>query len=179
MRFVLAATLVPNYGVYSGYELYENRPASDENEEYLNSEKYELRHRDWEHADSMAPFMRRVNEIRRAHPGFHRLRNIRFHHSSNEAFLVYSKGHAGRGAPRSPRDDDGDLVLVVVNLDPHAVQETILGLDLPSMGLPSAGPYTARDELGGETYRWDGPNPYVRLDPTRGQVAHVLELTAG
>ena len=168
MRLVLAATLVPSYGMYSGYELYENEPASDTNEEYLHSEKYEIRRRDWGRADSLAPFIATVNDIRRRHPALHWLRNIRFHESTNDRFLVWSKGHR----------DEGDLVLVVVNLDPHNAHETILGLDLGAIGLPWQGPYTASDELTGDVYTWDGPSPYVRLDPWQGQVAHILSLRA-
>jgi starch synthase (maltosyl-transferring) len=166
LRYVLAATLVPSYGVYSGYELFENEPASDANEEYLHSEKYEVRRRDWGTADSMAPFMATVNGIRRRHPAFRWLRNIRFHGTSNERFLVWTRGHA----------HDGDLVLVVVNLDPHHAQETVLDLDLGAVGLPWQGPFEARDELTGDTYMWDGNRPYVRLDPTQGQVAHVISF---
>jgi starch synthase (maltosyl-transferring) len=177
LRFVLAATLVPSYGIYSGYELFENqRMNGDANEEYLHSEKYELRKRDWERADSMAPFITKVNEIRRRHPAFRWLRNIRFHHSDDGAFLVYSKGHANDSG--DGRSGHGDLVLVVVNLDPHEAHATLLGLDLAAIGLPSSGPYFAHDELTGETYTWDGPRPYVRLDPTAGQVAHILALRA-
>ena len=164
MRFVLAATLVPSYGMYSGYELFENEPASDANEEYLNSEKYQLRARDWGGADSMAPFIATVNGIRRRHPAFRWLRNVRFHGSSNEAFLVWTRGHVR----------DGDLVLVVVNLDPHHPQETVLDLDLGGVGLPWQGPLPVTDELTGDTYVWEGNRPFVRLDPTAGQVAHVL-----
>jgi starch synthase (maltosyl-transferring) len=166
LRFVLAATLVPSYGIYSGYELFENQPVSDENEEYLDSEKYQLRPRDWESADSMTPVVTRVNEIRRRHPAFRWLRNIRFHGSSNNRFLVWTKGHAA----------EGDLVLVVVNLDPHNAQETVLDLDLGAVGLPWQGPFQAHDELGGEIYTWDGGHPYVRLDPARGEVAHIMAL---
>jgi starch synthase (maltosyl-transferring) len=170
LRFVLAATLVPSYGMYSGYELYENQPASDENEEYLYSEKYEIRRRDWNRADSMAPFIAQVNEIRRRHPVFRQLGNIHFHHSADDRFLVYSKGRL------DDPDTDGDVVLTVVNLDPHEMHETVLDLDLGAVGLPRWGRYVARDELGGETYSWDGPNPYVRLDPAQGQIAHILSL---
>jgi starch synthase (maltosyl-transferring) len=169
LRFVLAATLGPSYGMYSGYELFENEPASDANEEYLHSEKYEIRRRDWGVADSMTPFITRVNEIRHRHPAFRWLKNVRFHGSSNDRFLVWSKRHAV---------DDHDLVLVVVNLDPHDAQETVLDLDLGAVGLPWHGPFRAHDELGGETYTWDGPHPYVRLDPTQGQVAHIFSLEA-
>jgi starch synthase (maltosyl-transferring) len=167
MRFVLAATLVPSYGIYSGYELYENEPASDTNEEYLHSEKYEIRRRDWARPDSLAPFIATINDIRRRHPALQWLKNVRFHDSSNDRFLVWSRGHS----------DEGDLVLVVVNLDPHSAQETNLGLDLGAIGLPWQGPYTATDELTGDVFLWEGPNPYVRLDPWQGQVAHVLALS--
>jgi len=177
LRFALAATLVPSYGIYSGYELFENqRMNGDANEEYLHSEKYELRRRDWERADSMAPFIAKINEIRRRHPALQSLRNIRFHHSDDGAFLVYSKGHADHS--HDGRSGHGDLVLVVVNLDPREAHGTLLGLDLAALGLPASGPYFAHDELTGETYTWDGPRPYVRLDPTAGQVAHILNLRA-
>ncbi|HET6663747.1 MAG TPA: alpha-1,4-glucan--maltose-1-phosphate maltosyltransferase [Acidimicrobiales bacterium] len=166
IRLVLAALLVPSYGIYSGYELYENEPASDTNEEYLHSEKYEIRRRDWGRADSLAPFIATINDIRRRHAALHWLRNVRFHGSVNDRFLVWSRGHR----------DEGDLLLVVVNLDPHSAQETVLRLDLGAVGLPWQGPYTATDELTGDVYTWDGPNPYVRLDPRQGNVAHVLTL---
>jgi starch synthase (maltosyl-transferring) len=167
VRFVLAATLVPSYGIYSGYELFENEPASDTNEEYLNSEKYEIRVRDWGADDSMVPLITRVNEIRRRHPAFCWLRNVVFHGTGgNDALLAWSKGRA----------DEGDVVLVVANLDPHNAQEAVLDLDLGAMGLGWHGPVQVQDELGGETYTWDGPHPYVRLDPTRGQVAHILSF---
>jgi starch synthase (maltosyl-transferring) len=166
LRYVLAATLTPSYGLYSGYELYENEPASDANEEYLNSEKYELRRRDWGRPDSMAPFITRVNAVRRKHPAFRWLRNVRFHGSANDRFVVFTRGHV----------DDGDLVLVVVNTDPWDAQATVLHLDLEAVGLPWIGPYRATDELTGDTYTWDGPEPYVRLDPKQNQVAHVFAL---
>ncbi|MGH9113388.1 MAG: alpha-1,4-glucan--maltose-1-phosphate maltosyltransferase [Acidimicrobiales bacterium] len=178
LRLVLAATLVPSYGIYSGYELYENEPASETNEEYLHSEKYEIRRRDWGRDDSLAPFIARVNDIRRRHPALRWLKNVRFHGSSNDRVLVWSKGRLddrpGSGAGSVP--GGGDLVLVVVNLDAHGAQETILQLDLGAMGLPGQGPYTVNDELTGDSYTWEGPNPYVRLDPWQGQVAHILSL---
>ncbi|MGH9211628.1 MAG: maltotransferase domain-containing protein [Acidimicrobiales bacterium] len=172
-RFVLAATLVPNYGMYSGYELYENEPQSEDNEEYLHSEKYEIRKRDWDRADSLAPFITRVNQVRGRHPVFQRLRNIRFHHSPNDQFLVYSKGRFG------DPDTGDDVVLVVVNLDPLKAHESVLDLDLGAIGLPRWEKYLAHDELDGVSYTWDGPNPYIRLDPTAGQVAHILSLRRG
>ncbi len=167
LRFVLAATLVPVYGIYSGYELCENEPASDTNTEYLHSEKYELKQRDYADPASLAPLLRSVNEIRRRHPGVWSLRDIRFHHSDNPQLLVYSRGHV-----------DTDLLVCVVNLDPHHAQDTTVRLDLGALGLPKDRPYTCHDELGGDTYVWGGESAYVRLDPTAGQVAHLLHVTA-
>ena len=107
---MLAATLVPIYGIYSGYELVENVPASEHNTEYLDSEKYQIKERDWSDPP-LAPLIRTVNEVRRRHPDVWALRDVRFHHSDNEQLLVYSRGHVAR-----------DLLLVVVNLDPHHAQ---------------------------------------------------------
>ena len=169
LRYVLAATLVPNVGVYSGYELCENLPASDTNEEYLDSEKYEIKDRDWSAPDSIAPFIAEVNRIRHRHEAFAQLRNIRFHNVDNDAIIAYTKGSLdARG--------EGDVLLVVVNLDPNQAQEATVHLDLPAVGLPGWEPLAAHDELTGETYAWNGPANYVRLDPGTDQVAHVLAL---
>ena len=94
------------------------------------------------------------------------LRDIRFHHSDDERFLVYSRGHA-----------DTDLLLVVVNLDPHQALDTTVRLDLGAVGLPADQPYTLHDELSGDTYVWGGAAAYVRLDPPAGQVAHLFHVT--
>ncbi len=166
LRLVLAATLSPSYGVYSGYELYENLPASDQNEEYLHSEKYEIKDRDYNRPDSLAPLMTALNDIRRRHPALHRLRSIRFHPSSNPAIIAYSK----------VSDDRTDTVLTVVNLDPDWTQEATLQLDGAGLALPDDRPYPVLDELSGERYHWLGPTPYVRLDPAY-RVAHVLDLS--
>ena len=107
----------------------------------------------------MAPFITRINEIRRRHPAFQRLRNVRFHGSDNDRFLVWSKGGP----------DEGDTVLVVVNLDPHNAQETVLHLDLGALGVPWQGPFRAHDELAGETYTWDGPTPTCGSTPRRAR----------
>jgi starch synthase (maltosyl-transferring) len=160
LRFLLAATLVPSYGIFSGYELGENQPASDSNEEYMSSEKYEVKDRDWSDPRSLAPFITRVNEIRRNHEPFRQLRDIRFHHVDNDAMIAYSRGD----------------VVVVVNLDPDETQEATLHLDLSAVGVAEWGPFSAHDELTGETYEWEGPSNYVRLDPGTGQVGHVLAL---
>jgi len=164
LRLVLAATLVPSYGIYSGYELYENTPASADNEEYLGSEKYEVKHRDFSRPGSLAPLVRAVNAIRRRHPAFSQLRNIFFHGSDNPNVMAYSKA----------TDDGSDVVLVVVTLDPWSTQESTLHLDMAALGLPSGGSFGVVDELSGEAYRW-GPDPYVRFDPWY-RVAHVMGL---
>ena len=163
-RLVLAATLSPAYGIYSGYELCENEPASEFNEEYRDSEKYEVKERDWSAPDSLAPFVQRLNDIRRHHPAFSELSNVRFEHSGNDQILAYSK----------VSHDGADVVLVVVNLDPFAVQEDTLWLDLERLGLPWDTPFEVHDELSGETYVWSGPAPYVRLSPENP--AHILHL---
>jgi starch synthase (maltosyl-transferring) len=164
-RLVLATTMVPSYGVYSGYELRENVPASENNEEYLYSEKYELKSRDWDSPDSLAPFMTLLNDIRRRHPAFAELRNITFHFSHNDSILAYSK-HT---------EDRSDVVLVVVNLDPLLPHDDVLRLDLGLLGLPATAPFEAHDEITGATFTWQGATPYVRLDPAV-EPAHILHL---
>ena len=166
VRLLLAATLVPIYGVYSGYELGENEPASLENTEYLHSEKYELRRRDYSDPGSLAPFIRRVNEARRRHPTVWSLPDIRFHHTDDEQVLAYSRGHL-----------DDDLLLVVVNLDPHHPHESWVRLDLGAIGLGDGGRYRLHDELTDDDYEWDGEAGWVRLDPTTRQVAHLFHVT--
>ncbi|MFF8474943.1 maltotransferase domain-containing protein [Streptomyces sp. NPDC015414] len=164
LRAVLAATAAPAWGMYAGYELYENVPAGPGSEEYLDSEKYQYRPRDWKAADasgdSLAPLITTLNRLRREHPALRRLRNLRFHRADNDAVVCFSK-----------RDGD-DWVLVVLNLDPHSVREATVHLDLPALGLDRADTFDAHDALTGETYRW-GRDNYVRLDP-RNQVAHII-----
>jgi starch synthase (maltosyl-transferring) len=167
MRLLLAATMVPSYGIYSGYELYENEPASEANEEYGDSEKYEIKRRDWSRPDSLAPWIAILNAARRRHPAFSRLRNLSFHHSDNPSIVAYAK----------QTEDGSDVVLMAVNLDPDRVQETTLGLDLGALGLPRDAPFEAYDELTGRAFTWQGERPYVRLDPAV-EPAHLLHLRA-
>jgi starch synthase (maltosyl-transferring) len=166
-RLVLAATLSPSYGIYSGYELCENRPLHEGSEEYFESEKYRYRPRDWDRPDSLAPYIARVNRIRREHRALHDLRNLWFHHVGNDQLLCYSKVAPGRTDP----------ILVVVNLDPHHLRESTTWLDLWQLGLEHAGPFEAHDLLTDTTYIWHGPENYVRLDP-QVEPAHVLRLRA-
>ncbi|MBX6387616.1 MAG: alpha-1,4-glucan--maltose-1-phosphate maltosyltransferase [Frankia sp.] len=171
IRAVLAATLAPTWGVYSGYELFENTPLRPGSEEYLDSEKYQYRPRDWAAAeatnDSLAPYLASLNAIRRAHPALHWLRNLRLHHADGDEIMVYSK-RAGTGP-------DADVVIVVVNLDPFAVRETTVRLDMPALGREWWETFEVTDELTGATYTW-GQENYVRLDP-HVEPAHILTVT--
>ncbi|MDX2606735.1 DUF3459 domain-containing protein, partial [Streptomyces caniscabiei] len=166
LRAVLAATLSPTWGVYSGYELCENTPLKPGSEEYLDSEKYQLRPRDWDAAErdgrTIAPLITALNAIRRRHPALHGLRNLRFHHTDNDAVIAYSKRTGS------------DAVVVVVNLDPHRAQEATITLDMAELGLGAGESVPVRDELTGESYRWGRTN-YVRLEPGRSP-AHVLHV---
>jgi len=164
LRAVLAATLSPAWGMYAGYELCENTPFKAGGEEYRDSEKYQLRSRDWESADrsgrTIAPLITELNRIRRRHKALHHLRNLHFHRADNDALVVYSK-----------RTGD-DTVVVVVNLDPQHAQEATVSLDMPQLGLDRHESVPMRDELTGETYYWGSAN-YVRLEPGG---AHVLAV---
>nr|WP_223279673.1 alpha-1,4-glucan--maltose-1-phosphate maltosyltransferase [Streptomyces sp. SDr-06] len=166
VRAVLAATLSPSWGVYAGYELCENTPAKPGSEEYLDSEKYQLRPRDWESAEregrSIAPLITALNRIRRRHPALRQLRSVHFHDTGNDALIAYSK-RAG-----------SNTIVVVANLDPHHTQEATVSLDMPALGLAWDESVPVRDELTGETYHWGRAN-YVRLEPGRAP-AHILVL---
>jgi starch synthase (maltosyl-transferring) len=170
IRAAVAATGSPSWGVYAGYELFEHVAVKPGSEEYLNSEKYQIRVRDWDGATAegrtLAPYLTRLNEIRRAHPALQLLRNLTIHSSDDENILVFSKV-AGEGP-------GADRVIVVVNLDPHATRETMVHLDLPSLGLDWHDGFTVHDEITGEDWHW-GQSNYVRLDPGH-EPAHVLTI---
>ncbi|GLF94751.1 alpha-1,4-glucan--maltose-1-phosphate maltosyltransferase [Streptomyces yaizuensis] len=166
LRAVLAATLSPSWGMYAGYELCENTPAREGSEEYLRSEKYELRPRDWASAGrtgrTIAPLITALNRIRRRNPALHQLRNLSFHHTDNDNVIAYAKRSAG------------NTVIVVVNLDPHHTQEATVSLDMPRLGLAWHEPAPVCDQLTGESYHW-GRAFYVRLEPGRTP-AHIAVL---
>jgi starch synthase (maltosyl-transferring) len=168
LRLLLAATLSPSYGIYSGFELCENEPVSDLNEEYLNSEKYQLRPRTWDRPDSLVPFISTVNDIRRRHPAFAELRTITFHDTDNDNIIVYSKT-----APPTTDGTAADVMLCVVNLDPDATQEATVSLDLEALGV-AATTFDVYDELSDERYTWSD-HAYVRLDPAQ-RPGHVFEV---
>jgi starch synthase (maltosyl-transferring) len=172
VRAVLASMLAPSWGVYSGYELGENVPFVPGSEEYLDSEKYQFRPRDWDRAAELgvtiAPFLTRLNEIRRAHPALHWLRNLRFHYSDQPDVLCFSK--------RTSSEQEGhpDTILVVVNLDPQHAREATVWLDGDALGADPGAGLTVTDELTGESYRW-GQGNYVRLDPAVAP-AHIFTV---
>jgi starch synthase (maltosyl-transferring) len=178
VRAVLASMLSPTWGVYSGYELCENAPLVPGSEEYLDSEKYQYRPRDWQHAErvpppqaDISPLITRLNMLRKAHPALHRLRNLRFHYSDQPEILCFSKS--------VPADDggDADTVLVVVNLNPYHPREATVWLDLPALGVAYGEDFVLRDELSAEEYRWGQAN-YVRLDPAAAP-AHIFAVKSG
>ncbi|MFF2897895.1 alpha-1,4-glucan--maltose-1-phosphate maltosyltransferase [Streptomyces sp. NPDC057966] len=165
-RAVLAATLSPSWGVYAGYELCENTPLRPGSEEYLDSEKYEIRLRDWEAAEregrSLAPLITTLNRVRRRNPALQQLRDVHFHSTDNDALIAYSKRSGS------------NIVLVVANLDPHHTHEATVSLDMPRLGLDRHERVPVRDELTGDTYHW-GRTFYVRLEPGVTP-AHVVVL---
>jgi starch synthase (maltosyl-transferring) len=162
----------PSWGVYSGFELCENQPASPGNEEYLWSEKYELKHRDWSLADrpgGLWDLISRLNRIRSEHPATWRMSSLRFHHVDHDRVIAYS--HHRPAGPAGP----ADTVVVVVNLSGTEVAEATVQLDLPALGLGGDSEFEVVDELTGEAYRWQGSGNYVLLDPAV-RIAHVLSL---
>ncbi|WP_082802869.1 alpha-1,4-glucan--maltose-1-phosphate maltosyltransferase [Microbacterium sp. CH1] len=173
IRACIAATAGPVYGVYAGYELIENvaRPGSEEN---IDNEKYEYKFRDWagaeERGESLAPLLRRLNEIRAAHPALRQLRNLELHWSDDDAILVFSKhldaAFTGTGQP--------DTLIVVANVDPHSVRETTVHLDTTRWGVPLGETYEVEDLLTGSVWTWTDHN-YVRLDAFAEPV-HILKV---
>ncbi|MGD2152378.1 MAG: alpha-1,4-glucan--maltose-1-phosphate maltosyltransferase [Gemmatimonadales bacterium] len=163
VRLLLAATLSPSYGIYSGFELCENEPREPGSEEYLNSEKYEIKYRDWDAPGNIADDIKAINRIRRRNPALQQLTNLTFHHSENDQILFYKKSVPGN-----------DL-LVVVNLDPFEVRESTIHVPVTDLGLSGDQPYEVEDLLSGERYEWRGAVNYVRLDPQQ-RVGHVLRV---
>lgn len=172
IRAVLAATGSPSWGVYSGFELFEHVAVKPGSEEYLDSEKYQVRVRDWEAAEaegrSLAPYLTKLNELRRSHPALQLLRNLVVHPTDDDGILCFSK------VATPTADGDADRVIVVINLDPHATRDTMVHLDLSALGLDPGATFPVHDEISGESWRWGADN-YVRLDP-HVEVAHVLTV---
>ena len=168
IRLVLAATLGASYGIYSGYELAENIPVKPGSEEYLDSEKYQIRARNYADPNSLSELIARVNQIRREHPALQRDWGLRFHATDNPQLIAYSK-----------RSEDGaDLVFMVVTLDPLNMQHGYVQLPLTSWGFAPDTTIEVTDLLSLERYFWRGEWNYVRLDP-QTRPAHLLSVRLG
>ncbi len=173
IRAALAATAGASYGVYAGYELVENvaRPGSEEN---IDNEKYEYKLRDWDGAASagttLAPYLTRLNEIRRAHPALRQLRNLTIHWSDDDAILVYVKHLPAALSPTG----QADTIIVVANVDPHSTRQTTVHIDSSVFGIPRGHDYAVEDLITGAQWTWNQDN-FVRLDAFDEPV-HILHV---
>ncbi|MDQ2694592.1 MAG: alpha-1,4-glucan--maltose-1-phosphate maltosyltransferase [Pseudomonadota bacterium] len=166
IRLVLAATLTASYGLYGPvYEVFENKPLAPGKEEYLNSEKYELRHWELDRPDALGMFIGRINHIRHQNPALHDNRSLRFHHIDNEQIVCYSKATA----------DLSNVILVVVSLDYTHVQAGWVNLDLAALGLDPQHPYQVHDLISDDRYMWHGASNYVELNPHK-VAAHIFRV---
>jgi len=166
LRLVLAALGAPSWGMYSGYELLEHQAVRPGSEEYLDSEKYQYRPRNWDVPGSLVPLVTLVNAIRRRHrEAIALLRTLRVHPVDGEALLCFSRSDQERS----------DVLLVIANLDVLQAREGMTWLDLATLGLEPNARFEAHDELTDTTYIWQGPANYVRLDPAVSP-AHVLRV---
>jgi starch synthase (maltosyl-transferring) len=180
IRAVLAAMGSPSWGVYAGYELYEHVAVKPGSEEYLDSEKFQIRIRDWEAAAAegrtLAPYLTRLNEIRRQHPALQLLRNVTIHDSDDDHVLVFSKSaRVSTSSTGGGGDGPEDTVIVVLNLDPHGTRATTVRLDMAALGLPWDASFAVEDEVTGARWTWAEHN-YVRLDPHH-EPAHILTIS--
>ena len=164
IRLVLAALLSPTYGLYSGYELFENTPVKEGSEEYLDSEKFELKPRDFSTSASLQPYITRINDIRKKHPALSELTNLTFHNCDKEHLMVFSKASPGE-----------DAILVVVNLNPWHWEEGMVNLDMEALGLEPLQSFEVHDLITDTAYWWNGPSNYVRLDPF-DEPAHIFQV---
>jgi starch synthase (maltosyl-transferring) len=166
IRLVLAATLGANYGIYGpAFELGENVARESGSEEYLNSEKYEIRHWNVDDAASLRPFITRVNRIRQENKALQSDRSLRFHSTDNEQIICWSKR----------TDDQTNTIIVVVNLDPNYAQSAWVQLPLEEFHLDAQQPFQVHDLLTDARYLWHGPRNYVELNP-QTVPAHILRL---
>jgi len=173
IRAALAATAGASYGVYAGYELIENiaRPGSEEN---IDNEKYEYKLRDWDAAASagatIAPYLTRLNEIRRAHPALRQLRGLTVQWSDDDAILVYVK-HLPAALSETGR---ADTIIVVANVDPHSTRQTTVHIDSSAFGVARGSDYVVEDLITGASWTWNQDN-FVRLDAFDEPV-HILHV---
>ncbi len=176
-RALLAATLSPSWGIYSGYELCENEPASPgntapEHTEYRHSEKYEIKHRDHLAANSLMGWLARLNRIRSDHESMHRMHRLRFHWAEDPNVLAYSYYVREDIIPNGA----ADRVLVIANTKPNQAIETTVHLDMSELGLAQGARFGVVDELSGHEWVWSGPSNYVKLDPAE-RVGHIFAIS--
>ena len=164
IRVALAATLSSLYGIYSGFELCENQ-ALPGREEYLDSEKYQFKERDWDAPGNIKDWIARLNKIRRENRALQFYDNLQFHHADNDAILFYAKMTASRD----------NIILVVVNLDPHRKQSSYVDVPIDQFGPMEADIYQVHDLISGTRYTWRGRRNYVELDPEI-QPAHIFRI---
>jgi starch synthase (maltosyl-transferring) len=156
IRLILAATLGPSYGIYGpAFELCENIPFEQGGEEYLNSEKYEIRNWDLKSPDSLEEFITRVNRTRRENPALQQNHQLKFHSTDNPQLLAYSK----------TTGDGSNTILVVINLSPHYIHSGWIELSLEDLGIPALKPFQMHDQLTDSRFLWHGPKNYVQLNP--------------
>jgi starch synthase (maltosyl-transferring) len=166
MRFILAATLGASYGIYGpAFELFEGRAVRPGSEEYLDSEKYQIRHWDWKSTDSLRELIALVNRIRRENAALHEDWSLEFHPVDNDQLICYSK----------QSNDRSNLIVVVVNLNPHYTHSGFVDLRLDRLGLDQAHPYQVHDLLTGARYIWTGARNYVELNP-HSTPAHIFKV---
>ena len=166
IRLALAATLGASYGIYGpAFELLEDRPREPGSEEYLNSEKYEIKHWQRDNPESLKEFIARINRIRKENPALQSDRSLRFHEVDNEQIVCYTK----------QSEDLGNVIAVVVNLDPHHVQSGWVTIPAETLKLDPMESYQAHDLLTGARFLWHGEKNYVELDPNTAP-AHILRL---
>lgn len=166
-RLVLAATLSANYGIYGpAFELCVNTPREKGSEEYLNSEKYEIKHWDVASPHSIRPLITRVNQIRREHRALHQTRNVSIEHVDNDMLIAYRKWD----------EETSEQLLIVVSMDPKHSQAGWVTLDSGIADIPDDGTYAVHDLLNGHTHEWSGRRNYVVLDPS-GPTAHIFLIT--
>lgn len=163
-RFVLAATLSPVYGIYSGYELCENA-ALPGKEEYLDSEKYQWKERDWNAPGNIKAFITRINAIRAENRALHVFRNLRFHATDNDHVLCFSKHTLSRD----------NVLLMVVNLDCWNAQSAWINVPLDLLGCVPDETYEVEDLLSDTRYLWTGGRNFVHLD-TGDRIAHIFRV---
>jgi starch synthase (maltosyl-transferring) len=154
IRLVLAATMSASYGIYSGYELLENEAMPD-SEEYLHSEKYQIKPREWSKKGNLRPFIARLNRIRQENPALAFNRRLRFYPVHNEQIIFYGKS----------TEDLANIILVAVNLDPHHAHDGWLEVPLEEFGIRENEVFQVHELLGDSRYLWQGRNNYVLLDP--------------